>query len=90
MLMKPAKMTGRMLASVPPAIDHVGIVAQDRLERLAHRVAARGAGAGDGHVRAFGAERDRDQARRRVGQEVRQEHRRHAVWAALEQDLLLA
>ena len=47
------------------------------------------AGAGDSHVRALGTEGDRDQTGGRVGQEVRQEHRRNPIGSALEQNLVL-
>ena len=52
-------------------------------------MAARCAGAGDRHVGAFGAERNRHQAGRGIRQEVRQEHGRDTIRPALDQNLLL-
>ena len=66
----------------------VRVAAHDRLHRLAHGVAAGGAGADDGDVRPADAELDRDLARRRVGEHVRQHERADPTRAALEEGLV--
>ena len=86
---KPPRMIGWM-HGLGAARDHrVGVAALDQLRRLADRVRAGRAGRDDGVVRALDPERDRDLSRRRVDEHVREEARRHAVVAALAQDVVL-
>ena len=80
----------RVHAGLGAAGEHgVGVAAAHELGRLADRVGAGRARRDDGVVRPADAERDGELAARRVDEHVRQEVRRHALGAALPQDLAL-
>ena len=86
MAQKPARISGWMQDSVPPASTASASPRRISSARLADRVRAGRAG-GDGRVvRAAEAERDRDLAARRVDEHARDEERGDAVGAALAQD----
>ncbi len=69
--------------------DDVGVAAADQLRRLHDGVRARRAGRDGRQVVAAQVEQDGDRAARDVGQALRQEPRRHAIPAAVAQDVVL-
>ena len=85
----PARISGVIGASVPPASDDVGLAAPDRRRRLADRGRA-GRARGDGReVLSLEAELDRDLPARRVDEHRGDEEGRDAIRPALGEDLLL-
>ena len=89
MLMKPAKTTGSIEASVAPAITTSASSRWIVFKASPTAWLPVAQALANGHVRAFGAERDRHQARGGIRQEVRQEHGRDAIRPAFDQNLLL-
>ena len=70
--------------------DHdVGVVALDGAQGVADGVGGRGAGGGDGGVRAAQAELDRDVAGRRVGDHLRDDERADPAGPALDEAAVL-
>ena len=67
---------------------HVGVAALDQAEGVAERVVAGGAGGDHGGVRPLGAEAHRDEPGRHVDDEHRDEERRDAVGALLDEHLV--
>jgi hypothetical protein len=72
MTLKPARVSGRIAASAPPAIMTSAAPRRMSFRRLADRISAGGAGGDHGHVGPAGAEDDGDLAAGRIG-----EHHRH-------------